>query len=200
MAKRLLLTLYIIIYSLYSCNRSRPAKSDLEIEFIPDTLEVGYTYWWAESGPFVGQCGDELSLVFSGTITDIMEPTDEAGPLYTSQKGYIEIDRVFKIKDLGHKSYANQQFFVSDCFDGLGLKKGDIVLVFCYDYENALSIPGNRSILRINTLDDPLINSIKKYIDTDQDPLKIKKDIKLWKKHQLDAALKRIITCSQQVD
>jgi hypothetical protein len=172
----------------------------LEIEFTQDTLEVGYTYWWAESGPFVGQCGDELSLVFSGTITDIMEPTDEAGPLYTSQKGYIEIDRVFKIKDLGHKSYANQQFFVSDCFDGLGLKKGDIVLVFCYDYENALSIPGNRSILRINTLDDPLINSIKKYIDTDQDPLKIKKDMKLWEKHELDAALKRIITCSQKVD
>lgn len=200
MAKRLLLTLCIIIYSLYSCNRSRPAKSDLEIEFIPDTLEVGYTYWWAESGPFIGQCGDELSLVFSGTITDIMEPTDEAGPLYTSQKGYIEIDRVYKIKDLGHKSYANQQFFVSDCFDRLGLKKGDIVLVFCYDYENALSIPGNRSILKINTLDDPLINSIKKYIDTDQDPSKIKKDMKLWEKHELDAALKRIITCSQPVD
>lgn len=200
MAKRLLLTLCIIIFSLYSCNRSRPAKSDLEIEFIPDTLEVGYTYWWAESGPFIGQCGDELSLVFSGTITDIMEPTDEAGPLYTSQKGYIEIDRVFKIKDLGHKSYANQQFFVSDCFDRLGLKKGDIVLVFCYDYENALSIPGNRSILKINTLDDPLINSIKKYIDTDQDPSKIKKDMKLWEKHELDAALKRIITCSQPVD
>ena len=99
MAKRLLLTLYIIIYSLSSCNRSRPAKSDLEIEFIPDTLEVGYTYWWAESGPFVGQCGDELSLVFSGTITDIMEPTDEAGPLYTSQKGYIEIEK-YAILDL----------------------------------------------------------------------------------------------------
>jgi hypothetical protein len=160
---------------------------------------VGYTYWWPESGPFIGQCGDELSLVFSGTITDILEPTEEAGPLYTAQKGYVQIDRVFKIKDLGAKSYARQEFFVSDCFDGLNLKKEDHVLVFCYDYENALSIPGNKSILKVGSLDDPLIDSIKKYIDGDQNPSKIKKDIKLWKNYGLDEDLTRILECSQTV-
>ncbi|EAR02654.1 hypothetical protein [Maribacter sp. HTCC2170] len=183
-----------------SCNSKKKTKSDLEIEFTKDTLDVGYTYWWPESGAFIGQCGDELSLVFSGTITDILEPTDEAGPLYTSQKGYVLIDRVFKAKDLGQQSYKSQQFFVSDCFNGLNLKVDDHLLVFCYDYENALSIPGNKSILRIESLDDPLIDSIKKYIDADQNPKNIEKDVKLWEKHGLNEDLMRILDCSQTVD
>ncbi len=195
MTKQLLFTVFLVILSMYSCNRSKRTQRDIAIEFTQDTLDVGYTYWWPESGPFIGQCGDELSLVFSGTITDILEPTDEAGPLYNSQKGYIQIDRVFKIKELEAKSYTNQQFFVSDCFDGLELKKDDPVLVFCYDYENDLSIPGGQSILKIDSLDDPLITSIKRYIDADQNPSKIKKDMKLWAKYGLDDALERMIQC-----
>lgn len=195
MRKQLLFAVFIILLSIYSCNRSKQTKSDIAIEFTQDTLAVGYTYWWPESGPFIGQCGDELALVFSGTLTDILEPTDEAGPLYNAQKGYIQIDRVFKIKELEAKSYTNQQFFVSDCFDGLELKKDDPVLVFCYDYENDISIPGGQSILKIDSLDDPLITSIKRYIDADQNPSKIKKDMKLWAKYGLDDALERIIQC-----
>lgn len=197
MTTRLLLTLFILFFSLYSCNKSKPTKSDLEIAFTQDTLAVGYTYWWPETGPFLGLCGDELSLVFSGTVTEILEPTDEAGPLYTSQKGYIRIDRVFKVKELGPNTYANQQYFVSDCFDGLDLKKDDHVLVFCYDYEKDLSIPGRKSIVRINTLDDPLITSIKKYIDGDQNPKKIKMDMKLWGEYGLDGPLRRILECEE---
>ena len=188
---------FIFLLILTACNSKKKAKSDLDIEFTQDTLTVGYTYWWPESGPFIGQCGEELSLVFSGTITNIHEPSDEAGPLYTSQKGYIQIDRVFKIKDLGSKGFRNQQFFVSDCFNGMGLKKDDTVLVFCYDYENALSIPGEHSILKIATLDDPLIDSIKKYIDENQNSSKIKKDLKLWEKHGLGSALQKIMECEE---
>lgn len=195
MTKQLLLAVFIVLFSMYSCNRSKQAQSDIAIEFTQDTLDVGYTYWWPESGPFIGHCGDELSLVFSGTITDILEPTDDAGPLYNSQRGYIQIDCVFKIKELVAKSYTNQQFFVSDCFDGLELKKDDPVLVFCYDYENDISIPGGQSILKIDSLDDPLITSIKRYINADQNPSKIKKDMKLWAKHGLDDALERMIQC-----
>lgn len=195
MGKHIILLVGIFIFGFVSCKKSKQDKSDIDIEFTQDTLAVGYTYWWPESGPFLGKCGDEFSLVFSGTVTDVLKPTDEAGPLYNSQKGYIKIDRVFKSKDLGAKSYANQQVFVSDCFDGLGLQKEDYVLVFCYDYENDLSIPGEKSILKIDALDDPLIISIKKYIDGDQNPAKIKKDIKLWEQHDLGAALKRILEC-----
>jgi len=195
MTKQLLFALFLVLHSMYSCNRSKQTQSDIVIEFTQDTLNVGYTYWWPESGPFIGKCGDELSLVFSGTITDILEPTDEAGPLYNSQRGYIQIDRVFKKKELEAKSYTNQQFFVSDCFDGLELEKDDPVLVFCYDYENDLSIPGGQSILKIDSLDDPLITSIKRYIDADQNPSKIKKDMKLWAKYGLDDALERMIEC-----
>ncbi len=191
--------LFTILVVFTACNSRKKTKSDLELEFVQDTLDVGYTYWWPESGPFIGQCGDELSLVFSGTVTDIQEPTDEAGPLYNSQKGFIQIDRVFKTKDLGPKSYANQHFFASDCFDGLELKKDDLVLVFCYDYENNLCIPGGQSILKIDSLDDPLIASIKKYIDADQNPSKIKKDIKLWEKHGLDGALEKVLGCDKAV-
>ena len=100
---------------------------------------------------------------------------------------------------MGANSYANEQFFVSDCFDGLELKKNDTVLVFCYDYENDLSIPGGQSILKIDSLDDPLIASIKKYIDADQNPSKIKKDMKLWEKHGLDSALEKVLECDKAV-
>ena len=195
MTKELLFAVFLVLLSMNSCNRSKQTQSDIAIEFTQDTLDVGYTYWWPESGPFIGKCGDELSLVFSGTITDILAPTDEAGPLYNSQRGYIQIDRVFKIKDLEVKGYTNQEFFVSDCFDGLKLKKDDTVLVFCYDYENDLSIPGGQSILKIDSLDDPLISSIKRYIDADQNPSKIKKDMKLWARYGLDNALERMIEC-----
>ena len=191
--------LFTVLIVFTACNSRKQTQSNLEIEFVQDTLEVGYTYWWPESGPFIGQCGDELSLVFNGTITNIQEPTDEAGPLYNAQKGYIQIDRVFKTKDLGANSYANQQFFVSDCFDGLELKKDDHVLVFCYDYENDLTIPGGQSILKIDALNDPLITSIKKYIDADQNPSKIKKDMKLWEKYGLDDALKKVLECDKVV-
>ena len=70
--------LFTILVVFTACNSRKETKGDLEIEFVQDTLEVGYTYWWPESGPFIGQCGDEISLVFSGTITDIQQPTDEA--------------------------------------------------------------------------------------------------------------------------
>jgi len=197
---RLLHYILVLTIILQSCTSKKQGKSDIEIEFAQDTLEVGYTYWWPESGPFIGQCGEELSLVFSGTITNILGPTDDAGPLYTSQMGCILLDRVFKIKDLGAKSYANEQYFVSDCFNGLGLKKDDKVLVFCYDYENAFSIPGNKSILKIKSLNDPLIDSIKKYIDTDQNASKMKKDVGLWEKQGLGNNLRQIIECSEATD
>lgn len=197
MGKPLFLIVLLSILACCSCKRSKHGKSDIDIEFTQDTLVVGYTYWWPESGPFLGPCGEELSLVFSGTLTDILAPTDEAGPLYHSQKGIIKIEEVYKIKDLGANTYANQQFFITDCFDGLNLKKDDHVLVFCYDYENALSIPGGASILKITSLDDPLITSIKRYIDTDQNPTKIKKDRKLWERYGLGTALNRILECSE---
>ncbi len=200
MNKQLLFTISIVLFFMYSCNRSKQTKSDIALEFTQDTLNVGYTYWWPESGPFIGECGDELSLVFSGTVTDILESTDEAGPLYNSQRGFVQIDRVFKIKELEAKSYTSQQFFASDCFDGLELKKNDFVIVFCYDYENDYSIPGGQSILKIDSLNDPLISSIKKYINADQNPSKIKKNMKLWENHGLGEALERIIQCHENIN
>ncbi|WP_149273966.1 hypothetical protein [Pareuzebyella sediminis] len=178
----------------YSCRQPR-AKSDIEVTFNQDTITVGYTYWWPQSGPFIGNCGDELSLVFSGIIVEMGEPNDRPGPLYVAQDGTIELEQVYKIKEIGKNTYANQKFFKSDCFYGLNLNVGDSVLVFCYDYDDNYSIPGEKSIVKIISFEDPLIQSIKKYIDTDQDAISIEKDTSLWVNHDLKSNLKQILEC-----
>ncbi len=57
-----------------------------------------------------------------------------------------------------------------------------------------------QSILKIDSLNDPLISSIKKYINADQNPSKIKKDMKLWENHGLGEALERIIQCHENIN
>lgn len=186
----------LILSFLIGCT-GKKSKSDIDIEFVQDTLNVGYTYWWPESGPFIGQCGDELSLVFSGTLINLQPATDDAGPLYTSQKGTIEIERVYTIKDLGEDTYANQQFITTDCFDGFDLRTGDRVLVFCYDYEGGYTLPGGKSILKISGAEDPLITSVRRYIDLDQNAMELKKDVGLWAEKGLGRKLQDIITCHE---
>lgn len=200
MSKSLLLLISATaILMLSACNLRKKGKSDIEIEFTIDTLSVGYTYWWPESGPFIGECATEFSLVFRGVVTELEEPTDAAGPLYNSQNGIIKIEQVYKIKDLQENKYTNQNYFKSDCFNGLDLKVGDAVLVTCYDYEDDYTIPGNKSILKITGEEDPIIRSIKKYIDKDQNPIKIKKDVKIWEKYNLDADLQKQINCKKEM-
>ena len=199
MAIRGILVCGILVF-IHSCDLGKKSKSDIEITFSQDTINVGYTYWWPESGPFIGNCGQELSLVFSGILQNLDSPTEDAGPLYTSQKGVIEIDRVFKIKEIKENTYANQKFFSTDCFNESGLIIGDTVLVFCYDYEGDYSIPGGKSILKITSYEDPLVKSIRKYIDHDQDPTKLKNDIGLWATRGLGRDLEKIILCKEEME
>ncbi|WP_339711256.1 hypothetical protein [uncultured Kriegella sp.] len=192
-----ILTMVISILVLFGC-QTKKSKSDIEIAFTRDTLDVGYTYWWPQSGPFIGDCGEELSLVFVGILKQLEKPNKNAGPLYTVQEGIIEIEKVFKIKEVGRDSYANQKFVRTDCFYDLGLQIGDTVSVSCYDFEDAYSIPGGNSILKIRSFDDPIITSLRNYIDSDQNPVKLKKDSLLWRTFELDKDLSHIITCHEQ--
>lgn len=189
-----------IVFFAASCDFVKKSKSDIDIEFMLDTLDVGYTYWWPESGPFIGNCGQELSLVFSGTIKQLKAPTNEAGPLYTPQKGMITIERVFKIKELGENTYKNQRFVETDCFFKSGLGTGDKVLVICYDYEDAYTIPGVGSILKIDSFDDEAVTSIRKYIDADENPEKIEKDVGLWATYGHGRALEDLIECRREIE
>ena len=191
----ILLTLFVT-----SCDLAKKSKSDIEVDFMLDTLDVGYTYWWPEAGPFIGNCGQELSLVFSGTIKELKAPTNEAGPLYTPQRGAITIEQVFKIKNIGENTYKGQRFFTTDCFNGSGLGTGDKVLVVCYDFEDAYTIPGPGSILKIDDFDDDAVTSIRKYIDTDENPKKIEKDIGLWATYGHGRALEDLIACRDEIE
>jgi len=173
-----------------------------------DTLNVRYTYWWPSGGPFVGLCGDRYSLVFTGTIIKIHKPLrpytvtgDTTMALYTPQEGIMEINDI-KVKNPpneGYKkhpgrNYNGEQYFKSDCFYDLKLKEGDKVIVFIYSYEGEYSIP-SQSILKIESFNVPIISSIEKYIQNGQDPLVIKGDTVIWRKYNLDYALKQIIDC-----
>lgn len=183
-----------------SCDMIKKPKSNIEIIFTQDTLDVGYTYWWPQSGPFIGECGAELSLVFSGIVSHLGEPTDDAGPLYTAQNGIVSVEKVLKIKELNENTYANQKFFRSDCFHGLDVSVGNTVLVMCYDYDGNYSIPGEKSILKVTSFEDPIIKSLKKYIDSDQDPTELERDTSVWSAVGLDQDLKQIMACHYQTE
>lgn len=165
-----------------------------------DTLTVSYTYWWPNAGPFIGLCGDEYGLVFLGVVSEINAPVKDTSALYTLQNGVIEITEILKEKKLENEEFNDQTYFSSDCFRNANLRKGDAVMVFCYEYEGSYCIPGQKSILKINGTDDPIVLSIEKYISSGQNPLKIKEDMRLWKKKGFWNDLNRIIECRETLE
>ncbi|MFD2604480.1 hypothetical protein ACFSSG_03220 [Euzebyella marina] len=181
---------------IFSCKK-KTAKSDIEIVFTQDTLQIPYTYWWDEAGPFIGYCGEPYSLVFTGVLTHLEAADEKAGPLYTSQKGVIQLEKVLYINDEIEGKYASQRYVTMDSFHQLDLKVSDKVLVFCYDYENKVTIPGDKSIIKIGDYDHPLVESTKEYIDSGQNVLEIKKDSALWAAYGYCDSFKRILRCKE---
>jgi len=200
MGKKLLFLVSIIGIGLFNSCRFKNQKSTIEVAFVQDTLNVGYTYWWPEKAPFGSVCNIYNSLIFVGTITQMGAPNNEAGPLYTSQTGVIEIEQLFKLKSLEENPYKNQKFIKTSCFYESGLAVNDTVLVFCADYEDNFSIPGNECIIKISGFDDPLITSIRRYIDKGDAVLTLEKDIGLWATHNLGRKLEATINCHKEMN
>lgn len=191
----------IVIFILLFFSTSYAQKKEVNTPIYSlDTLKVGYTYWWSQSGPFIGHCGDAYALVFLGTIRHIDNPVENDDMLYTSQRGIIDIDEVLTSRILKKNRYSKQKLFVSDYFYEQDVKEGDRVLVFCYEYEDNYSIPGGKSMLKIKGNDDPILQSIKRYILSGQNALELKKDVTLWKKHGLEAEVKQVVACKEMRD
>ena len=118
----------------------------------PDTLNVGYTYWWPNANPLLNFTADKCPLVFIGKVSSLGKVIipDEEEPPTIIQKGTIEIISLIKHEGLPKQKFSGQKYFSSDCFYNSNLKIGDRVLVYCYAYEGMYSIPGKESILKIS--------------------------------------------------
>ena len=163
-----------------------------------DTFKLGYTYWWPQSGPFLGYCGEPYSLVFLGTVVALQEEQIEEH--YVAQKGMIKVDSVLFSKKLQMNSYHNQKLISTDAFYQANIEEGDQILVCCYAYEDNYVHPGGKSILKIEGIHDPKVKSLITYIQSGQDPRSIKGDINLWEEAQLGYDLRQIITCKEEMD
>lgn len=159
------------------------------------TFEVDYAYWWSQTGPFLGYCGDEYSLVFLGTVVDLRPSIKKQD--YFSQKGIIRVDTILTSKALDKNKYKGEEIVITESFYQTKVEEEDQVLVFCYDYEGNYVTPGFKSILIVNGLQDTKVQSIMKYIKSDQNPMSIEDDILIWDKVALGSDLRQIISCKK---
>ena len=198
MTNRNLLTLALALLTIFSCGQSNnKTPKDTKAIIKSDTLKVPYTYWWTDSGPFIGMCGEKYALVFLGRVTRIHAPIQDSTSLYIPQEGLIEILEILEKSALAKEKYSGQKYFSSDCFYGSEVEKGDTVMIFCYEYEGRIAIPG--SIVKIDGFDAPIVRSIKKYIEADQNPIVIKEDMELWNEKGFGNALQQIIECKENL-
>jgi hypothetical protein len=164
-----------------------------EYNRIDDTLHVGYTYWWNSSEPIMGIYGREYALIFTGVVTEISPADDyDNDVIYDSQFGTIKIMQVLYSKKLKEASSDGRKFFTSDCFYNSGLKKGDSVLVFCFEYEDRYAIPGHRSIVELDGMDDPFLHLIELYANNNLDKDIITNHLDLWKNKGLVYTLEEL--------
>lgn len=175
-----------------------------EYNRIDDTLHVGYTYWWNSSEPIMGIYGREYALIFRGVVTEISpydnhyDDEDGKDVIYDSQSGTIEIMKVLHSKKLKDASIEGRKYFTSDCFYNSGIKKGDSVLVFCFEYEDRYAIPGYRSIVKLENINDPFLHLIQLYANNNLDKDIITNHLDIWKNKGLVYTLEELYDSNEK--
>ena len=200
---RLGLALGAFVFFLIACEQIQEKKDQNPIqqsiqEIKPEKeelLDVGYTFWWPHSGPFIGLCGTPYAFVFKGTVIEIADTISVGHLEVKKQNGKIEIQVFMALEQPDKQKYTGQKYFTSDCFYGLDLKVGDKVMGFCYEYEGYFAIPGGKSLLKIDHWNDPLVRAIGQYLENGRNPYSVSDQMELWEKYDLVEDLKRNMEC-----
>ena len=182
-------------FLLFLLSHQQEGKTTDKISHINDTLNVGYTYWWPYSGPFLFNCNpkQDYAFIFTGTVKRIDPYAVDTTILYDAQYGVIEIKKVIYAAHCKRQPYQKQRYFKTDCFYKLGIKEGDHVLVTCYLYENGYAIPGGKSILKIKKTKGKAHKSMYTLIHR---PEKVNyKDSLFWAQYQLKEAFLNAASC-----
>lgn len=150
---------------------------------------------YSETGPFFEGQKRECYLVCTGEVNEI-------GKLYAYDEIKACADITFTIhevlfsKDAGKQDYENEPYCMAGCLDIM--PPGTKVLIFIYEqngeytmYNNYWS--GSKSILELTAFDDPIVQSVKKYMDANQNPQILKDEVSIWEEYGLGKELENLL-------
>ncbi|MCI5055910.1 MAG: hypothetical protein MRY83_07360 [Flavobacteriales bacterium] len=150
-----------------------------------DTLYAHYTFWWLLHGPFA----HKPQMYFIGELTHLREEID-TNSLARGREGTIRIKEVLHVVDTERQKYRGQKYFNVDCFPEKPMKIGQKFLVTVNEYEDNYVMPGGQSLLKIDSYEDPKVESLRKYVAADFNPNAILSDTATWNAAKLQFGLK----------
>ncbi len=170
-----------------------------------DILRPGVAWWQPLGGPFRGLCADPWSLGILAVV-DAMRSTpaveDDSLPGRSpSREGDLRILEILHAQALPKESLPlrkgrpGTELRVSVGGSPLeGLAVGDTVMAFLYEYEGRHTFPPN-PMLKIRSSRDPVVSSLRRFVQSGFSPLAIETDTALWRPYGCDSTLKQAVEC-----
>lgn len=186
---RFIMFLVIVGSLIIACSTTHKPKfnSNVDLSIKNEIFHAGYMYW-----TFPEILNNYWYAVFTGTVIDILKSAKDsniAGHKYVY--GKIKVNEILLSTKTQTSDFKNSKYFSSDGFDNFKLK--DKVLIFMSQYDCGYGIP-NGCIVKLNTFNDSIITSAKKYIKGKQkfEVINNNADLKLWNKYD-SAGLKHVV-------